>query len=139
MKKIMTFLPIVLGAGFLFLGTLKFSGQNPVFETIASRSGLDVFAPYICRLVGVMEVVIGLMLIVPVGFLRYFASVLGLMTLISAIGFHLSPWLGINVPGVGHGLFFTALFLTAINLILVNQYFGYPAQLKLAKVKGITS
>jgi len=22
-----------------------------------------------------------------------------------AIGFHLSPWLGINVPGMGHGLF----------------------------------
>ena len=44
---------------------------------------------------------------------------LGLLILIGAIVFHFSPWLGIDVPGIGPSLFYTALAGLALNLVVL--------------------
>jgi len=122
MKLFYKYLPIILGAGFLFFGAQKFGATNPVFAIIAERSGLPIFEPVIRQITGVAELLAGALLLVPVT--RKAASLLGLAILFGAIGFHLSPWLGINVPGIGHGLFFTAVIMTGLNLMLARHYFA---------------
>jgi len=129
MTKISKYLPFVLGAGFIFFGAQKFGTENAVFEIIAERSGLSFFEPHIRRLTGIAELFAGLFLILPST--RKHASLLGLAILLGAVGFHLSPWLGINVPGIGHGLFFTALAMTVLNTVLVKQYFLSSSQRQL--------
>jgi len=121
MTKFTKYLPLVLGAGFIFFGAQKFGAENAIFEIIAERSGLSFFEPHIRRLTGVAELAAGLLLILPRT--RKLASLLGFGILLGAVGFHLSPWLGINVPGIGHGLFFTAFAMTALNTVLIKHYF----------------
>ena len=130
MFKFSKYLPLLLGAGFIFFGAQKFGAENAVFEIIAERSGLSFFEPHIRRLTGVVELVAGLLLILPSS--RKLGALFGLTILLGAVGFHLSPWLGINVPGIGHGLFFTALAMTALNLALIKQYFLGSPQPQLA-------
>lgn len=115
--KLYVVLSPVLGLGLILFGVQKFGGPNPIFEIIADRSGIELFEPVIRRVVGVAEILAG-------GFLlfkptRMTGALLGLFVLIGAIGFHLSPWLGISVPGGGHGLFITAIIMLAIALINV--------------------
>jgi len=129
MQKFYKYLPLALGAGFLFFGAQKFGAANPVFEIIADRSGIDLFEPLIRRLTGVAELTAGILLILPLT--RAYASLLGLGILAGAIGFHLSPWLGINVPGIGHGLFFTAVIMAVLNLVLARHYFLTTPKLQL--------
>jgi len=50
---------------------------------------------------------------------RLVGALMGLGLLVGAIGFHLSPWLGINVPGIGHFLFFTACGMTILSIVTV--------------------
>ena len=50
---------------------------------------------------------------------RLLGALGGLGLLAGAIGFHISPWLGIEVEGMGHGLFITALALTALTVTLL--------------------
>ena len=130
MTRFYTYLPIALGAGFLFFGVQKFGADNAIFEIIAQRSGLSIFEPGIRLLTGFAEILAGVLLLVPAT--RRPASLLGLAILFGAIGFHLSPWLGINVPGIGHGLFFTAVIMTALNLALVRNNFGRASNPHLA-------
>ncbi len=124
MEKFFKILPLTLGAGFLFFGAQKFGATNPVFDIIAERSGISLFEPTIRYLTGVGEIATGALLLWPSLSTRLLGLMSGLAILLGAIGFHLSPWLGINVPGIGHGLFFTALLMTALNLYLIRQYFG---------------
>lgn len=122
MSKVTLSLSLILAAGFVFFGVQKFGAENIVFETLAQRSGLNIFEPYVRYLTGFGELTAAVLLILPRT--RLVGSLIGLGLLIGAIGFHLSPWLGINVPTIGHGLFFTALAMTALiitNTVLLRK------------------
>ncbi len=92
-------LALGLAAALAFMVALpKFFGPapNPIFALIAGRSGIELFEPVVRYLVGVGELLAVVLLIIPRT--RFFgASLAGLITL-SAISFHLSPWLGVRIP-----------------------------------------
>ena len=120
MTNIVKYLPYALGAGLIFFGVQKFGAENLVFEIIAERSGIDLFEPLVRRLTGIAEILTGLLLFVPRT--QKLASLGSFAILLGAIGFHLSPWLGINVPGIGHGLFFTAEIMLILNAVMLSRY-----------------
>ena len=133
MKKIILILTLIVAAGFFFFGVQKFGAENIVFETIAEKSGISLFEPVIRMLTGVAEVGTAILILIPRT--RLLGALAGLGVLAGAIGFHLSPWLGINVPGIGHGLFFTALGLTVLTatlfVLLKKQGYGLTLGLKI--------
>lgn len=114
-SKIILALSLALAGGFIFFGVQKFGAENIVFETIAQRSGLTIFDPYIRMFTGAAELFIALLLLMPRT--RFLGTLGGIGLLIGAIGFHLSPWLGINVPTIGHFLFISAVTMLAVSLI----------------------
>lgn len=116
MKKIVLALSLAVAAGFLFFGVQKFGASNLVFTVIAEKSGISLFEPVIRMLTGVAEIITAILILVPRT--RLLGAMGGLAVLAGAIGFHLSPWLGINVPGMGHSLFIMALVLLALNVAL---------------------
>ena len=132
MKKIVLILALIVAAGFFFFGAQKFGSENIIFATIAERSGISLFEPLIRMLTGVAEVGTAILILIPRT--RLLGALAGLGVLAGAIGFHLSPWLGINVPGIGHGLFFTALGLTVLTatlfVLLKKQGYGLTSGLK---------
>lgn len=117
MKKLTLILALIVAAGFLFFGAQKFGASNPIFLIIAERSGISLFEPAIRMMTGIAEIVTAILILVPKT--RTLGALAGLAVLGGAIGFHLSPWLGINVPGMGHGLFITALIMLALNVALM--------------------
>jgi len=114
-SKITLGLSLVLAAGFIFFGVQKFGAENIVFETIAERSGFGFFEPYVRIFTGVAELAVALLLLIPRS--RLLGSLGGAGLLIGAIGFHLSPWLGINVPTIGHFLFIAAVTMLIGSLV----------------------
>jgi len=118
-SKVILGLSLVLAAGFIVFGVQKFGATNPVFSIIAERSGIDLFEPLVRRLTGVAELATAILLLIPNMKSRLLGSVLALGVLGGAIVFHLSPWLGINVPDIGHGLFFTAVAMFVLNGVLL--------------------
>lgn len=116
MSKFIKFLPYILALGFVFFGVQKFGPSNPIFEIIAQRSGIDIFEPLIRRLTGVAELLTAVLLIVPNPKAKALGALSATAVLAGAIGFHLSPWLGINVPGIGHGLFITAVVMFVLSV-----------------------
>lgn len=115
-------LSIALAVGFIFFGVQKFGAENIVFETIAQRSGFSVFDPYVRMFTGFAELAVALLLLIPRT--RFLGALGGAGLLIGAIGFHLSPWLGINVPTIGHFLFIAAVTMligSLINLALLRK------------------
>jgi len=117
MKKLPLILSLIVAVGFLFFGVQKFGASNPIFSIIAERSGISLFEPHIRIFTGVAEIGAAILLLIPKT--RLLGALAGLGILVGAIVFHLSPWLGINVPGMGHGLFFMALAMFALTLWLV--------------------
>jgi len=115
MTRTTQILSIMLAIAFTFFGVQKFGAENIVFETLAERSGIFLFEPYIRYLTGLGELTAAALLVW--SRTRLVGTLIGLALLIGAIGFHLSPWLGINVPTIGHGLFFTALAMFALTLV----------------------
>lgn len=116
MRKVILPLSLIVAAGFLFFGVQKFGATNIIFETIASKSGLSIFEPGIRIFTGIAEIATALLILIPRT--RYLGAIAGLGVLAGAIGFHLSPWLGISVPGMGHSLFFVAIGLSILNATL---------------------
>ena len=116
MKKATLILSFIVAAGFIFFGAQKFGTTNPIFSIIAEKSGISLFEPAIRVLTGVAEIGTALLILIPRT--RLLGALAGLGVLIGAIGFHLSPWLGINVPGMGHGLFITAIIMFVLTAIL---------------------
>lgn len=115
-------LSLALAAGFIFFGVQKFGAENIVFETIAQRSGLSFFDPYVRWFTGASELAVALLLLIPRT--RFLGALGGVGLLLGAIGFHLSPWLGINVPTIGHFLFIAALAMliaSLTNLVLLRK------------------
>jgi len=125
MKKLVLALSLVVAAGFIFFGVQKFGATNPIFSIIAERSGISLFEPVIRMLTGVAELGVAALILIPRT--RLLGALGGVGVVVGAVGFHLSPWLGINVPGIGHGLFITALVLLALTatLFLVLRKQGY--------------
>ncbi|MEP3890344.1 MAG: DoxX family protein [Hellea sp.] len=116
MRKLVIALSLAVTAGFLFFGLQKFGASNPIFSVIAEKSGISIFEPVVRMLTGVAEIITAILILVPRT--RLLGALGGLAVLAGAIGFHLSPWLGINVPGMGHSLFIMALALLALNATL---------------------
>lgn len=111
-------LGLALAAFFIYMGQFKFyPGANPVFTKIAAESGISLFEPIVRMLTGVAEIVCGLLLILPRT--RLLGALLGFCILLGAIGFHFSPWLGIDVPELGKMLFYMALGGMALNIIVL--------------------
>jgi len=100
-------LVLALAAFFAFMGAQKFGAENIIFATIAEKSGISLFEPLIRMITGVAEILTAILLVVPK--MRTNGARIGLLILLGAIGFHLSPWLGINVEGMGNSLFMMAL------------------------------
>jgi len=125
MKKLPLILSLLAATLFIFFGVQKFGATNPVFSIIAERSGISLFEPVIRMLTGVAEISTAILILIPRT--RLLGALAGLGVLIGAIGFHLSPWLGINVPGIGHGLFIVAviMFVVTALLTIVLRKAGY--------------
>lgn len=112
-------LVLVLAAFFVFMGAQKFGAENVIFATIAEESGISLFEPVVRMITGAVEILTAILLVIPK--LRTNGARIGLLVLLGAIGFHLSPWLGINVEGMGNSLFMMAiggLILTCAVLLL---------------------
>ena len=95
-------LALALAGAFVFMvGLPKFFGPspNPIFALIAGRSGLDWFEPYVRYATGAAELLAAAALVIP-RTRRLGALVAGAVT-VGAIGFHLSPWLGVQIPEMG--------------------------------------
>lgn len=125
-QRISTGLSILIAVGLAFFGLQKFGAENVVFETLATRSGISLFEPGIRIATGLAEIGAALLLVLPRTRLLGALAAVGIVG--GAIVFHLSPWLGINVPTIGHGLFYTAIILFALstlNLALLwrNEFF----------------
>jgi uncharacterized membrane protein YphA (DoxX/SURF4 family) len=114
-------LSILLALGFIFFGVQKFGAENIVFERLAARSGIDLFEPFVRMMTGGLEIIAAIMLLIPKLRVRFLGAFLGLGIIGGAIIFHLSPWLGINVPGIGHFLFVAALIMFVLLLLLLAQ------------------
>lgn len=109
-------------------GMVKFldaPGENIVFATIADRSGYAIFEPTGRVLVGLAELLAAALLLLP--FTRRFGAVLAFLILAGAVAFHLSPWLGIEVPVSldadartdGGGLFSLAIACLVAALLII--------------------
>ena len=96
MKIIRWGIALILSVFLIFMGVQKFGSENVVFATIAAKSGIGLFEPIVRMLVGVAELIAAVLLLIPAA--RFFGALLGLGILFGAIGFHLTPWLGIFVP-----------------------------------------
>jgi len=114
-QRIATGLSILLALGLAFFGVQKFGAENIVFETLASRSGISLFEPGVRIATGIAEIGTALLLLLPRT--RLFGALAAVGIVGGAIVFHLSPWLGINVPTIGHGLFFTAIVLFVLSVL----------------------
>ncbi|HFB55026.1 MAG TPA: hypothetical protein ENJ46_03800 [Hellea balneolensis] len=107
-------LALALAGFFIFMGAQKFGAENVIFATIAERSGMSIFEPGMRMATGVAEIVAAMLLISPK--LRVQGARIGLLILIGALGFHLSPWLGISIEGMGNSVFIMALGGLALTL-----------------------
>lgn len=106
-------------------GSVKFwdaPGENIVFATLADCSGYPIFEPTGRLAVGIAELLAALLLILP--FTRRLGGFLSFLILAGAVGFHLSPWLGREVPiSLAPGNAATdggALFMLAIAMLVAS-------------------
>jgi len=110
-------------------GHVKFfdlAGENIVFQTIAERSRYAIFEPTGRVLTGILETLAALLLFLP--FSRRAGAFLSSLILFGAIGFHLSPWLGRDVPlslaagetaTDGGALFSLAIAMLVASLLII--------------------
>lgn len=106
-------------------------GQNIVFQTIAERSGVTLFEPAGRFVIAILELLAALFLLFP--FSRRFGAAVAALVSGAAIGFHLSPWLGRDVPlsldpGTtatdGGQLFMLAIVMFAASLLIMVVHPG---------------
>lgn len=89
---------LMLAALLFAVGIQKFIGlePNPVFGLIEARSGLAFFEPGMRYATGVLEMLAVALALLPATRIR--GAQLGLVVALGAIAFHLSPWLGMQLP-----------------------------------------
>jgi len=115
-------LALVLAGLFLFMASFKFMPEftgeaNPVFPLIAKNTGIALVEPYFRWLTGALELLTGLLLLVPRT--RMTGALLGLCIMIGALASHLTPILGIEVPGQGKFIFYMAIAMFVLNLLVL--------------------
>lgn len=123
---------IALAGAMLFMGAQKFGADNFIFITIAENTHIALFEPGFRLVTGVLEIVAGLLMFHPKS--RALGAAVATSVVIGAVGFHLSPALGIKValePGAEptYQLFIMALVflvLSFVNLFLNRD--GLPVQ-----------
>lgn len=121
-------------------GSVKFfdaPGENIVFQTLATRSGVTVFEPAGRVLVGLLELFAALLLILPKT--RRVGALLSTVILGGAVALHLSPWLGREIPGSlvpgdvatdGGMLFMLAIIMLVVSLLLLVVHPGKRPDLR---------
>lgn len=89
---------LMLAALLFAVAIQKFVGldPNPVFGLIEARSGLAFFEPGMRYFTGVLEMIAVALTLWPATRMR--GAQLGLLVAAGAIAFHLSPWLGVQIP-----------------------------------------
>lgn len=106
-------------------------GENIVFQTIASKSGVTLFEPAGRFLVAIVELAACLLLLVP--FTRRVGAIVSAVVSGAALAFHLSPWLGQEIPASldpantqtdGGMLFMLAIVTFAASLLLLVAHPG---------------
>lgn len=88
-------LTIALGLFLISAGIAKFTTGH-VFQYIEFKSGIDFFYPFVNNLTGIAEILAGAAILYHRTRLLGAAGAVALM--IGAVGFHLSPWLGMSIP-----------------------------------------
>lgn len=126
MKWVRIGLGLILAAFMVFMGAQKFTGPNPIFSYIADQSGMGFFEPGVRMLTGAAELLAAALILAGLFLGRYKSCgpMLSLLIIIGAIGFHLSPWLGINAPvafdGAGGYVHSPMLFGMAVAFGIVS-------------------
>lgn len=142
MKYLRIGLGLLVAAFLVFMGVQKFGATNPVFAYIAATSGIELFEPVIRLAVGAGEIAAaGLILLgIFTGRLRGVGALLSAMVTGGALGFHLSPWLGINAPvafAPGGGYEFSPmLFAMALPFFLLSLALVWLDREALRKLAG---
>ena len=96
MKIFRWVLALILAAFFIMMGAQKLMAPSPVFQYMAVQSGIGLFEPGVRMATGLAEISAALLILLPRT--RIYGALLALAVLLGALGFHLSPWLGINAP-----------------------------------------
>lgn len=92
-------LALAFAAALVFLvGLPKFFGPepNPIFALIAGRTGVGLIEPYLRYATGAAELLASILLVIPRT--RFYGALLAGAVTLGAIGFHLSPFLGVQIP-----------------------------------------
>lgn len=95
-------LAAAVGLFLLFFGYMKVTGAAFIFPYIEYRAGelgfpmADMFYPLVNYLTGALEIGAGLLTLVPVT--RKIGSVIAVAPFLGAVGFHLTPLLGVMTP-----------------------------------------
>ncbi len=105
-------------------------GTNIIFQTLAERSGLALFEPAGRVVTAYLELFAALLLFFP--FSRRLGAFLAFCILGGAVGLHLSPWLGRevpislaeNAPGDGGELFMLAIAMLTASLLIMFVHPG---------------
>lgn len=84
--------------GMVALPKLIGPSPNPIFALIAGRSGIALFEPFARIATGLAEVAAAVLLVLTQT--RRFGAALAAAITLGAIGFHLSPWLGVQLPNM---------------------------------------
>ncbi|MEO0399894.1 MAG: hypothetical protein AAF224_10800 [Pseudomonadota bacterium] len=93
---------LIIGGFLLFFGATKFSGGAHIFPYIEYKATAlnfpfaDLFYPFVNWATGALEIVAGALLILPMT--RRLGAGLAVLPFLGAIGFHLSPLLGVVTP-----------------------------------------
>ena len=96
-------------------------GENIVFQMLREKSGIALFEPAGRVFVAALELIACLFLFLP--FTRRFGAVMSFFILAGAVGLHLSPWLGREIPTsleAGAPNDGGALFMLAIGMLVVS-------------------
>ncbi len=142
MKYLRNGLALLLAAFLLFMGAQKFGAANPVFAYIAAMSGIELFEPVIRVLVGMGEITAAALIVLALftGRLRGVGALFAAMMTAGALGFHLSPWLGINAPiafAPGGGYEFSPmLFMMAVPFFALSLLLAWLDRDALRKLIG---
>jgi len=100
-------------------------GENIVFATLAEKSGIDLFEPLLRVATAIAELVAAFFVLLP--WTRRFGASLAAVIMAGAVGLHLSPWLGREIPvslepGAatdGGQLFMLAIAMLVVSLLLL--------------------
>lgn len=115
-------------------GSVKFldlPGDNIVFQTLATKSGIALFEPTGRAVTGILEIIAAFFLLIP--FTRRFGAVVSTVILGGAVALHMSPWLGREIPVSlnpsstatdGGALFTLAIVMLVASLLLLVVHPG---------------